>query len=381
MLFSHNEEKYFTPASNIKLFTFYTGIKLLGDSVPAFEYTIVNDSLIFSGTGDPSFLNPDLPQSAVLDFFKESEEDLYYLPPSYTEKYFGPGWSWDDYNSYYSVERTAFPIYANRVTFSNFPGIELPEAYPAYFQELLILDEDTTAFPRIQRGMTTNEFRYPIKRSSASQDVPFKYSSELFVELLKDTLQKDIKIIEKLPKHADLDRKVYSVPTDSIYKRMMEVSDNFIAEQILLLSANEISDTLKSNIAIEHMKETWLKDLPDEPNWVDGSGLSRYNLVTPRTIVKLLEKIQNEVPREQLFNIMATGGKTGTIRNFYKGDPEPYIFAKTGTLRNNHALSGYLKAKSGKILIFSFMNNNYTIPTSAIRNQMEIILRNIYENY
>ena len=140
---------------------------------------------------------------------------------------------------------------------------------------------------------------------------------------------------------------------------MLENSNNFIAEQILLLAANELSDTFQTKIAINYMKENYLKDLPDEPVWVDGSGLSRYNLVTPRSMVKLLEKIKNEVPYEELFATLPVGGKTGTLKEqFYA--PEPFIFAKTGSLSNNYNLSGFLKTKKGKMLIFSFMNNNFT---------------------
>lgn len=67
-LFEHNADKYFTPASNTKLFTFYAGLKILGDSIPGLKYQIKNDSLIFSGTGDPSFLNPDLPPRKYWNF-------------------------------------------------------------------------------------------------------------------------------------------------------------------------------------------------------------------------------------------------------------------------------------------------------------------------
>ncbi len=379
MLFSHNAEKYFTPASNTKLFTLYTGLKVLGDSIPALRYTEQNDTLFFTGTGDPSFLNPNLEESKVLSFLKDRDDTLVMVQPAYTDKQQGPGWSWDDYNSYYSAERTPFPLYGNLVEFGFTKGDEAPSISPRIFRDSLIVSTDTSKISRIQREVNSNIFsHHNFKRDkNYTQNVPFHYTPEVAAKLLSDTLKKPVHIQEKSP---ELDKKLYSLPADSIYKRMMEVSDNFIAEQILLMAGNELQDSLKSDIAIKYMKENHLKDLPDEPQWVDGSGLSRYNLFTPRTMVSLLEKIKNEVPEHRLLSMLATGGKSGTLKNFYKAD-EPYIFAKTGTLRNNHSLSGYLITKKGRLLIFSFMNSNYTVPTSELKQGMENILLKIRDNY
>ena len=382
LIYEHNADKYFTPASNIKLFSLYTGLKILGDSVPAIKYEVRGDSLIFTGMGDPSFLNPDLQQSRVFEFLKAREEKLFYLPPAFTEKYFGPGWSWDDFNSYYSVERTSFPVYGNRVSFEFPLGAKSPSVTPLIFHDSVHLNNSMESFRGVRRDMLSNNFKYTpsLIQRSTTQQVPFKYSNQLLVNILKDTLKMEV-ILLKDPGVKFKDPKtLYSIPVDSIYKRMMEESDNFIAEQILLMAGGVIADTLKTEIAIDHMLENHLQDLPDEPQWVDGSGLSRYNLVTPRSMIQLLIKIKKEIPQERLFNILATGGKSGTLKNSYVA-PLPYIFAKTGTLRNNHSLSGYLKAKSGKILIFSFMNSNYTVPTAEIKTQMELILRDFYEKY
>jgi D-alanyl-D-alanine carboxypeptidase/D-alanyl-D-alanine-endopeptidase (penicillin-binding protein 4) len=95
--------------------------------------------------------------------------------------------------------------------------------------------------------------------------------------------------------------------------------------------------------------------------------------------VVILEKIYQLVPRERLFNIFPAGGLSGTIKSSYRNGDSPYVFAKTGSLRNNHCLSGYLVTKQGKLLIFSFMHNNFTSGSSALRKEMEKILKGIYE--
>ena len=383
VVFEYNSEKYFTPASNTKLFTFYAGLKILGDSAVGLEYIVKEDSLIFRGTGDPSFLYDKLESTAVYDFLKERKETLYYVPPIQEEKHFGPGWSWDDYNYYYSVERAAMPLFGNYATFTSSAEDTIPVAKPEYFNRYLVKDSLGSASSfTVMRDRDQNKFYYqhPDEAENRSRIVPFIHSPHLVTALLSDTLQKPVKILD--PKKVDFSNSklLYSIPTDSLYKRMLQVSDNFIAEQLLLMSSRVLSDSLKTDIAINYMEENHLQDLSQEIRWVDGSGLSIYNKFTPRTVVQLLEKISKEVAQKRLFELLPAGGESGTIKNFYKAE-EPYIYAKTGTISNVHALSGYLKTKSGKVLIFSFMNNNYMVPSAEIKAGMEIILRNIHLNY
>jgi D-alanyl-D-alanine carboxypeptidase/D-alanyl-D-alanine-endopeptidase (penicillin-binding protein 4) len=173
---------------------------------------------------------------------------------------------------------------------------------------------------------------------------------------------------------------LYSVHADSLYKVMMVESDNFIAEQLLFVCASILGDSINSEIPIRYMMNRYLNDLPDKPIIKDGSGLSRYNLVTPRTMVSLWKKLYDEVPKERLFKLLATGGKSGTLKNNYK-ENEPYIFGKTGTLSNVHCLSGFLITKKNRMLIFSYMNTNLTQPTRDVRSEMELLLKTIHDNY
>lgn len=379
VLYDQNSGKYFTPASNMKLFTYYAGLKFLEDSIPALHYSITNDSLIFWGTGDPSFLYPGLPKSNVLNFLKSRKEKLFYLSPTFSEKALGPGWSWDDYNSYYSAEKSAFPIYGNLVVFKNSSEGKFPKAHPGYFGNKLELVENESE--QVIRDPDSNVFRFSpnFRKRTTEQIIPFKYSEEIFVQLLKDTLGKPLELLPSKPINLSKSQTLYSIPADSLYKQMLQESDNFVAEQLLMIVAGKISDSLQSKTAISQTLEQ-LKEIPDKPNWVDGSGLSRYNLVTPRSLVFLLEKIAREVPQQNLFSLFPAGGKNGTLQNSFLST-EPFVFAKTGTLRNNYSLSGYLITRKGKVLIFSFMNNNYPGSSATIRMEMEKILRNIHNRY
>ena len=357
-------------------------MKTLEDPVPALKYEIVEDTLYITPTGDPTFLHREFESSKILNFLKNHPGILSLFYPESSEKPFGPGWAWEDYNYGYSAERSPFPLFGNTVEI-NFSPEGLDKIDPSSFRSMIQVDS-TDNLKRTQRDFKKNTFNIPLFGTSAfRQNIPFITSAELSAQLLSDTLNKKVHLLRKLPKHVKLQQKLYSQPVDTLYKRMLHDSDNFFAEQLLLIAAGEISDTLDSEIVINHIKEEYFKDLPDDIKWVDGSGLSRYNLATPRSLVWILEKIYEEVPQERLFRLLPAGGASGTLKNDYSAPPgnPPFVFAKTGTLSNNHNLSGYLVTASGKILIFSFMNNHYMTPTAVVKTKIDQVLRELYLNY
>ena len=128
---------------------------------------------------------------------------------------------------------------------------------------------------------------------------------------------------------------------------------------------------------IDTLLKTDYKDLPQHPKWVDGSGLSRYNLFSPEDLVFLLNKMREDFSWNRITTILPTGG-TGTISNYYK-NLKGRIFVKTGTLSNNVALSGYLITKKNKTLIFSVLVNNHISSVNDIRKDIEAFLTTIAE--
>ena len=383
------DNKYMTPASNTKLYTFYAGTRLLGQAVPAMQYVLRGDSLIFWGTGNPLFLHPDVNDRAALDFLSTRKEKLFYRPRPMEDFRFGPGWSWDDYGSYDSAEKSVFPIYGNSITTFLNRKNQTISIQPPYFQPNFQPSDsvENQTKSHIDREETKNLYRYFIGEPSDQDEeevdslvTPFLYSDTLFVRLLADTLNNPVSFYHGLPQ-IEAAKTLYSISVDTLFKHMLQPSDNLFAEQILLMASGLSSDTLSTKAVIDRMQEEVFHNWQDAPVWVDGSGLSRYNMFTPRSMIRLLKVLREEIGEERLFALLPAGGVSGTLKNWYGVEKKPYIFAKTGTLSNNHSLSGYLKTKSGKTLLFCIMVNHYAHSTSLVRESMGVMLEKIRKAY
>ena len=368
-IYNLNSTKYFTPASNTKIFTLFTALKSLPKKVPALRYLQQNDTLYFKGTGDPSFLHPYLRDSTAFKFLKKHKY-LAFFADNFQDTALGPGWSWDDFHWYYSPERSAFPIHGNVALITNTPN---KQVWPAYFKDSVVNENYT-----FNRKQENNTFYFKTTRTD-TLEVPFKTATTTTKNLLESSLEKPVHLITKMP--LGNIKTLSGIPLDSLYVKLMHESDNFIAEQLLLLSASELTDTLNTQIIRKHILANELADLKQQPRWVDGSGLSRYNLFTPQSMVHVLHKLQKEIPQERLFSIFPAGGVSGTIVNWYGNDENPYIYAKSGSLGNNYCLSGYLLTNSGKVLLFSFMNNHFRHPSQEVKLRMKRVFETLRQRY
>lgn len=368
-IIDYNADKYFIPASNTKIITLYTTLQILSDSIPAFKYRVDADTLSIRGTGDPTFLHTYFNDSTALKMMKDFKKVKLYVG-NLSDYRYGPGWSWDDFAEHYSPERSSFPMYGNIVTIRNKDTLQsIPD---------ILLQDVHISKSKTGRVYNENIFYYP-EGKKKTIETPLVIDSLLQSKLWNAIAPNKVSI--SYDYSPNMYNTAYSIPTDSLLKRMMYVSDNFFAEQLLVLSSSTFSRNLSSYRIRQYILENQLSDLKHQPRWVDGSGLSRYNLFTPTSFVQILTKLYTQLPEKRLLNLFPVGGKSGTLKYWYAGNPRPYIFAKSGSLGNNYSLSGYLITNKGETLIFSFMNNHYLTSTPEIKKRMESIFEYLRDNY
>lgn len=369
-LVEQNADKHFIPASTTKLLTFYAAISTIGDTLVGLKYEYTGDSILIQGTGDPTFLHPKFDKQPVLEFLQNVADSLtIVLTNGEVNQRYGSGWAWDDYQSNFQVELSNFPVHGNYVSISvSDSGVFVQ---PSVFKDLV----EINGIHHRRRSELYNYF--VVSGEKGTKDLPFKTSNRLVAQMLQEELGRKVQYWDTT---LNLTNTVSSLNAPAVYHRMLKASDNFLAEQLLLMSSNHEGFRWDTDKFIQSIKLNDFKSFSNLPVWRDGSGLSRYNLVTPRSMTEVLILIKNEIGIEKAKSYLPAGGVSGTIKNWYKAD-QPYVFAKTGTLSNVHCLSGYLETKSGKTLVFSIMNNNYTNGSTIVKKEMQRVLEMVRDRY
>jgi len=430
--FNYQGDHYFVPASNTKIPTCYAAMKYLGDSLVGLKYcySVATDSddiiLVIQPSGDPTLLHPDFGDQPAWRFLMTGSEKfkdrMAVLDTAWEDQRWGDGWSWNDYNDDYMVERNSLPIFGNLINgrFSDEPernrsaepiGLNLFRTQCRFFDSLVnkpvtiderLLDINTSTNPSnilLTRRMEQNEFDFVYSKTpQAGFRIPFvTQGNKTAIEIISQNLGIQFGYLEKNntgnssyyyycpgcrnQKEIAL-RKwhlLYSQPTDSVLKPMMHRSDNFFAEQSLLMVSNHVLGVMSDEKIIDTLLKTDFKDLPQKPRWADGSGLSRYNLFSPQDLVFILNKMKDDFGMDRIKNIFPTGGE-GTLTSHYLPE-RGSIFAKTGNLSGVICISGFLYTKKNKLLIFSALVNNSNGSSAGVRKAVEEFIEGIRERY
>lgn len=371
----YNDDHYFVPASNTKILTTLACLSVQNDSLYTFKYHQSADSLFIQPLGDPSFLHPAFEDQTSLSFLI-GKKVFFQMPPTRLAP-FGSGWAWDDYPYSFQPELSWFPIYGNTVRIIKDSSLQIT---PLFFENFIDLKLGMKPGDQAYRERDHNVFRIWMQTDSSRFErvIPFVTSQELALQLLSDTLNTPV---TEAPFTLDLKKKSPGIPLKPVLAEMMKESDNFLAEQ-LLIHAAAISDFEHVDEFRKSLVDQWTSFLPGEIRWVDGSGLSRYNLISPHSLVAVLDEIYQQKDIEFIKEVFPAGGVSGTLKNWYISENgAPYVYAKTGTLRHVHNLSGFLITKSGRVLIFSLMNNNFARPVKEVKKEMEQLLKTIHLSY
>jgi D-alanyl-D-alanine carboxypeptidase/D-alanyl-D-alanine-endopeptidase (penicillin-binding protein 4) len=162
---------------------------------------------------------------------------------------------------------------------------------------------------------------------------------------------------------------LFSPPLRDILPALMKPSQNQIAEILLRtigLERGGLGTADSARKIVGRQLLAWGVQ-PDGFVIRDGSGLSDQDLLTPETIVRVLDRIQRDTAFATFYNSMPIAGVDGTLDTRMKGTPaEGNVRAKTGTLAKARTLSGYVTTADGERLIFSVLANNTTTPGSVV---------------
>ncbi|MBD3287309.1 D-alanyl-D-alanine carboxypeptidase/D-alanyl-D-alanine-endopeptidase [candidate division KSB1 bacterium] len=413
-IYLKNENKNFMPASNMKLFT--TAVALL-KLRPDFKYRthlfhngtvvdgILNGDLIIQGSGDPSFTSRYHDGNIVgifeqwADSLKKSgihaiEGDIVGDDNFFDEEIMGDGWAWDYQSDWYAAQISALSFNDNCMDILFTPGdsVGAPANYrlepETDFVE--IINHVTTVGPEKETAIYYNRLRgtnrvvisgrmaidTTEKRDWFSIENPTLYTTTI----LKQVLEQNGIIVSGVPRdidHCEPDEfaeedliRVFvheSPPLWKIVNTINKVSQNLYAELLLRTLGAELKQQGNAEGGIQVVKET-IPDMGINPvNFVmvDGSGLSRLNLITPRQITQLLRYMHESPANKFFYNSLPTAGVDGSLKHRMKNtSAKGKVIAKTGYLGHAVALSGYLRTGENEECVFSLITNNFTAPTS-----------------
>ncbi len=171
---------------------------------------------------------------------------------------------------------------------------------------------------------------------------------------------------------------LHSPPLSEIVAGILEPSQNWMTEQVIRTLGAERGERGSWAEGIEVITRFLVDDVGVDSLDVaprDGSGLSAYNLVTPRALVRILQFMSAGASAQAYRSAMAEPGEEGSTLSRRLEGFEGRLFAKTGTISNVNSLSGYLVREDGREVVFSILSNGSGLPSSRVRAAIDDVVR------
>lgn len=428
ILYQRQADKAFLPASNLKLFTTAAALKTLGAN---FRYEtkiyfngpvkggVLRGDVVVVGSGDPSIsgrYNPDVPTTAILQQWAKAIRDAGVRSiqgavigddDCFDDIARAGTWQLDYYQEWYAAESSGLAINENCWDATVFPGprvgaparlrVDLPTKYVTFKNELVTTvasskpdeDLDLTISRPLDGNVVTLRGAIPLDHK------PYKlwgsvHNGTLWtVTLLTEELERQGVRVAKRPVDVDdLSDKakrlrrdrwklVYthvSPPLWQLVSIVNKPSQNFYADQLLktLGFAKYGLGSFKTGekAVREFLANAGIDAAPLQ--MLDGSGLSRQNLVAPRLTVQLLAFMAWQPEGQYYHDSLPIAGVDGTLAKRLRNSPaEGKVHAKTGYIGRVRCLSGYATTRDKHRLAFSMMVNNYTVDTKLANDTQD----------
>jgi serine-type D-Ala-D-Ala carboxypeptidase/endopeptidase (penicillin-binding protein 4) len=439
ILYSHDADLLFSPASNTKLFTTAAALALIGPNY-RFRTTVesatppdpsgrLGGDLVLVGRGDPNLSGRALPYSlkterplpptqAIEELadqvaahgVKVIEGDLVADDSFFVNQPYDQGWPQEDLVWEYGAPVTALAVNDNVVYVNLSPAPRVGEPalvtlshFAGEFQiDNRILTSPAGSGPRkIALDRLPGSSRVQLWGSIPQDDPgviealainePAEWTARLFRDLLA---QRGVVLHGRACAHhlemADLNTAAATPPLPVVLaahdsfplgmdiRVINKVSQNLHAEMLLRLLGREKGSSGSVAAGLEVLRAFLAQAglLPDEYAFSDGSGLSRLNLVSPRATVKLLRFAAAQPWGAEFIDSLPQAGVDGTLAERFKTLPAGAVLhAKTGSLDHVNVLSGYLTTADGRRLVFSILGNHHALATSRATDVLDAIVR------
>ena len=413
VLVSKNARNNFMPASTLKLLTAATALDALG---PDYRYTTrlyffgdegadgtLRGDLVVRGAGDPT-LGSDLSSTDPFDVWAEAlaaagvrrlEGRVIGDDGRGADEPYPEGWDVSHIaTESYAPAGGGLP-YADNLLDIRLAGTS--NGSPAS------VETDPPGFGSITADVVTGRRGLDVRRTLGTDDVTLaggvssRYRGTLRLPVANPTLYAAAALADRLREAGvEVDAEVLDAddletppdyqaseplqvavsPTlDRIVERVLQESDNLYAEQLLrTVSANgSIEGGTRRVLAFVDEAGADTEGL----NIVDGSGLSRKNLVTPMALAAVLSEMRTHPASGPFLRALPTGGTPGsTLRARLRGVP---VRAKTGSLMAVRCLAGYVDGPRGEPLVFVVMSNHYTTRGGRVGQAIDRIVRALAE--
>jgi PBP4 family serine-type D-alanyl-D-alanine carboxypeptidase len=415
IIYSHESDRLYMPASNLKLVTSAAILDALGpDHLFKIEILFngnttkggkLNGDLILRGTGDPTLSTEDL--SKMVTQIKAMGinriignlivDDTYF-----DDQRLGWGWCWEDEPYYYSPQISAICLNENTISFEVKPG-KAP-GLPV----VVTMDPETTYMPvecSAVTGPAKSETSIDISRRRGRNvtiitgiipsdgepvyeritvEDPAIYAGEILAKLLRSrgvTITGKVKRA-RTPSGSRAVLVHNSLPLSKMLPLLNKPSNNLFGEcffRHLAACKNGIGSTDKAvSVVNEFLKKTGAD--PSKAHIVDGSGLSRLDIISPDNLVAVLRYMANSPNAKVYQDSLPIAGVDGSLQNRLKGTlAEGNVHAKTGYVLQVCTLSGYVTTKGGEPLVFSLLMNHYTCTKKEIQEIQDQICKILAE--